>query len=473
MQNILLKSRKTLLFLWKGVIMFNHVSLNTKEKRQDSVMLKSLRVKNCYSYRNEVTLDLSANKEQQEKNFLVCYPGGTDGILPVAAIYGSNAGGKTNLIRVLDDIASDTLGRIDVDVISPTIAGDASPFKAMLKRRGFTFCERPSDSVSYSICVVLVDAEYRLSYVFGESGILMEEISRRGFGKSDKETIMYTRKGTTLEDCPDENLRNYLSILSDIKEPSLWFHFVARRPESELLPLYNWFRMVRAGLTFNIAHHNPKERFQNVARDIYFSDKPSYRTWLTTWLRGLDPSVDAVHTRRTKPESLLDERESSRISDDEEHYNYEIFVYRHTDDENSIKTLPIDFESAGILKLIDLYPGVYSALEAGYPFVCDELDKQLHPETFLRLVNLFNNPETNKKRAQLIFTAHNTIVLDNDLLRHDEIHIVSKDKLGVSNIKRIAEYTDADGTPVEPYADIEQIFRNGGFGSFPEEFLNN
>jgi len=421
-------------------------------------MLKTLRVRNSYTYYDETTFDFSANKDVKEHASHVYYPNDeSDGILSVAAIYGSNASGKTNFIRVLEDISLDALnafGQIDVDILSP-IASDSSLFKTLWKKRRFAFLDEPLDCISYSICVVLEEGEYELSYCFGEKGIINEKVTRRVNNKPDEIETMYIREEGQLIECIDKNLRSYLKILIEIKEPGLWFHFVARRQDSEVFPLYNWFCLVRSGISYNDILSNNVERFNKLAKDIYITEKPAFRTQLSSMIRETDPSVEAIHTHKSKDADT-----------------YQLAIYRNTDDPINPRALQIDTESAGILKLLDLYSGIYTALVKGQPFVCDELDKQLHPEVFLRLVNLFNDTEINDKRAQLIFTAHNTIVLNSDFLRSDEIHIVAKDRKGISVVKRLSEYVDEDGDSLAPFADFEQIYRNGGFGSFPKEFLN-
>jgi len=67
---------------------------------------------------------------------------------------------------------------------------------------------------------------------------------------------------------------------------------------------------------------------------------------------------------------------------------------------------------------------------------------------------MFNNPEINKRNAQLIFTAHDTIVLDSDFLCRDEVHIIDKDEHSISTVTRLSEMEG-----VEKYPNMEFDYR--------------
>jgi len=80
------------------------------------------------------------------------------------------------------------------------------------------------------------------------------------------------------------------------------------------------------------------------------------------------------------------------------------------------------------------------ALEKGGVTYVDELESSLHPLIARFLVSLFNNPETNPKHAQLIFTTHDTTLLDNDLLRRDQIWFVEKDQNQMTHLYPLSDF---------------------------------
>ena len=80
------------------------------------------------------------------------------------------------------------------------------------------------------------------------------------------------------------------------------------------------------------------------------------------------------------------------------------------------------------------------ALDNGNVIILDELALSLHPLLTYELVKLFKDKRYNTKNAQLIFTTHNTDILDNDLLRISEIGIINKTLTSGSTIQRVSDF---------------------------------
>ena len=86
-----------------------------------------------------------------------------------------------------------------------------------------------------------------------------------------------------------------------------------------------------------------------------------------------------------------------------------IFLHQ---DEKALHELRYDLESSGTKTLYECLIDYQIALDAGWVLVLDEFDINLHPDILPVLVDLFDNPKTNPKSAQLIFTSHNTQIMD-------------------------------------------------------------
>jgi len=99
-----------------------------------------------------------------------------------------------------------------------------------------------------------------------------------------------------------------------------------------------------------------------------------------------------------------------------------------------------DQESDGTKKFFAIIGPILSALKMGLVLVIDEIDARLHPNLFLVLISLFNSKKINKKNAQLIFATHNTLVMNKDLLRRDQIYLTKKDKYGESELYSLLDY---------------------------------
>lgn len=122
-------------------------------------------------------------------------------------------------------------------------------------------------------------------------------------------------------------------------------------------------------------------------------------------------------------------------------------------------------ESAGTQKLIALAGSIVDALVNGQVLVIDELDGSLHSLLTQEIVKLFNNPIANPHHAQLIFTTHDTNLLDNQLLRRDQIWFVEKERQGMSDLYSLAEFK------VRNDKAYERGYIQGRYGAIP--YLGN
>jgi AAA15 family ATPase/GTPase len=124
------------------------------------------------------------------------------------------------------------------------------------------------------------------------------------------------------------------------------------------------------------------------------------------------------------------------------------------------------FESAGTQKFAHIAGPILDVLEKGSVLVIDELDTKLHPELTERLVLMFHNKEINKNHAQLIFTSHNTNLLDAKILRRDQIFFVEKDSFGASHLYSLADFKK-DGKSTRNDENIELNYLKGKYGALP------
>lgn len=114
-------------------------------------------------------------------------------------------------------------------------------------------------------------------------------------------------------------------------------------------------------------------------------------------------------------------------------------VHIFKDTKETIENNAIATESKGTLKLIDLIETIAYSLETGKTVMIDELDASIHHEIIMNIILAYGNPEINKHGAQLIFTTHNPVYMDEKLLRRDEIIFVEKNK-NTSFITSLEDY---------------------------------
>ncbi|WPV68029.1 ATP-binding protein [Chitinophaga sp. LS1] len=121
-----------------------------------------------------------------------------------------------------------------------------------------------------------------------------------------------------------------------------------------------------------------------------------------------------------------------------------------------------EWESEGTAKLFSVGALILEALWEGRIIIIDEFDARFHPNLTLKIVELFNNSETNPRHAQLIFVTHDASLLKRAKLRRDQICFVNKDKYGISTLTNLIEYKG-----VRKDASYDKEYLNGSYSAIP------
>jgi AAA15 family ATPase/GTPase len=124
--------------------------------------------------------------------------------------------------------------------------------------------------------------------------------------------------------------------------------------------------------------------------------------------------------------------------------------------------------SHGTNRLFDLLPVILSALKDGSVLALDEIDAHLHSDLVKLVLQLFHDDEINTKGAQILFSTHDTNILDAGYMRRDQIWLVSKDD-GVSTLKCLSEY---DKKYVRQDSPFDTFYRDGRLGALPRLSYN-
>ena len=126
------------------------------------------------------------------------------------------------------------------------------------------------------------------------------------------------------------------------------------------------------------------------------------------------------------------------------------------------RPVPFDMadESDGTLKLFEFVGGWIRALDTGATLFVDEIDRSLHPHLTRMLVRLFQS-EVNEKNAQLVFTTHDTTLLDPDLLRRDQIWFAEKDETRSTRLYPLLDYSPRKNE------NLERGYLLGRYGAIP------
>jgi uncharacterized protein len=120
-------------------------------------------------------------------------------------------------------------------------------------------------------------------------------------------------------------------------------------------------------------------------------------------------------------------------------------------------------ESTGTRTWLALIGPVLNALKTGQVLLFDEIDASLHPHLSAYLLTLFQDPKTNPRGAQLIFSTHDTSLLGH--LNRDEVWLTEKGDDGATRLTALAEY---GGDKVRRSTNLERAYLQGRFGAVPQ-----
>ena len=131
--------------------------------------------------------------------------------------------------------------------------------------------------------------------------------------------------------------------------------------------------------------------------------------------------------------------------------------------------IPFNFseqESLGTKKLFGIIGVFLNVLKKGKTLIIDELEQSIHPILLRALILMFKDKEYNKHNAQLIFTTHNTDILDNNILRISEINIVKNTLKKGTKATNLTELED-EKDKLRNVTNFRKQYLNGLYSGIP------
>lgn len=134
------------------------------------------------------------------------------------------------------------------------------------------------------------------------------------------------------------------------------------------------------------------------------------------------------------------------------------FVFKHIGSNSSLFEMDINGESDGTVRLLNLIPALYGAIELGHTIIVDEIDHSIHPILIFALIKFFADKST---KGQIIFTTHETCLLNQKvLLRADEVWFAEKIE-GATKLYSLNDFKEHNTISVE------NGYINGRYGAIP------
>ena len=409
-------------------------------------MLIQFSFKNYKSFRDEATLDLSAAKMTEFSDRVVSE--GNDKILPMAAIYGANASGKSNIYNAFGYMAD--------YVIESFKYGDEEEKFEEYRPTPFLFDSVSNDAESsfevyFTIPGDKAEKTYNYGFCVDRHGVTEEWLNVKAKTARKYASVFYR---STEEDTLDlsglpKSSRDNIQVA--LEKQVLIVSLGAKLKVNKCKDIRDWF-MANEFADFGDPFTN---FFLSRRLPKGFVDDNSVQKKVIEYFASFDE-----HIKDFEIEKLPNDADSKEET-------YKISSLHKKIDSDTFAAIPLSMESAGTLKMFALYPELQDVLEKGSVFFIDELNARLHPLLVRNFLLTFLNPEINTRHAQLIFTTHDTWQLSNQLLRRDEVWFTEKDEQGISKLYSLADFVDESGGRIRKDESYEKNYLIGKYGAVP------
>lgn len=415
-------------------------------------MLIEFRVANHHSFREEQTLSMVAvNRDHHLEETHVVDPkikGAKDlRLLRSVALCGANASGKTNVIRALDFMRAMVVGSAQHQE------------SARLNFRPFMLDEESRTTpTQFEVTFLHEGIRYQYGFEFNEERVLSEWLHAYPSGLPRTYFERDASKAQEFEFGP--LFKGEKHRLTPLTRPNALFLSVAAQfNHPELTPVFVWFRdklncLMGAG-----------DRIDLVGYTIERSHRdPAFLAKVVRMLESSDTGIADFQVERTKLPAVEIEDPRTKIKlklggEDQEGFKFNLF---HRAQGKAV-SLPFEDESLGTHRILAYAGPFIDVLERGATIVVDELEQSLHPLLVLEILRLFHNPEANPKGAQILFTTHLSLLLDQDVIRRDQIWFTEKANTGATSLFPLTDFKPRTGK----YESILKGYLSGRYGAVP------
>jgi AAA15 family ATPase/GTPase len=413
-------------------------------------MLIGFKVRNFRSFADEQEFTFSTSSDSMHAA-THCLQTGMKSVRRLskaAIIFGANGSGKTNMISafaVMRDL-----------VLHSTIFSDTEFAE---RHTPFRFGPTSQESTEFEIDLLLGSIRYRYGFSYDSNGIRAERLLVYCTGKSQRWFDRTWHTDAQREEWApfSQNFSGPRAMWRDATRPnSLFLTTAAQLNAEQLRPLFDWFE-------HGIELVFPSEP-ANLARVATSIQDAAFKKQMLQFLQAADirvhdvrvPEIEAEPAETTGSWFMPSKRARSipeRSVVEFSHVRGDSHVWLHAAD-----------ESAGTQRLASLFGPLLAAIEQGKLLLIDEFDLSLHPLVARYLLQLINDSSVSDRGAQLLLTSHNTTLMDVNVLRRDEIWLMSLDENDASHLAPVWRAA----VPPRKHELIGKGYLRGRYGAVPK-----
>ncbi len=428
-------------------------------------MLIGFEIENWMSYKGKTEFSMIASRERQHGERVPKIPKFQSRILPIASIYGGNASGKTNFFKA-------------IDFVKDFVVEGTKP-DSMILCEPFRLDNESADKPTSFKTVMLIDEViYDYSFSVTRKAVINERLVQI---TSTNEKVLYDRK--------DGNPNFHKSLKRD---GLLKFAFMGTRPNQLFLTnsvsqsvdtfrnVYDWFKNTLVLIA-------PDARFGRY--ESFFDDSDPLFKKMNTILSQLDTGIASLKYINVPFDSIpipeqikiklkedISDKTVAKLHSPDTSERYIVMrvdgeliakklVAYHKNKSGSDEKFEFQQESDGSLRVIDLLPSFIrlSEFNSNRVIIVDELNRSLHTQLTKQLIRCYLANCDEKYRSQLLFTTHDLLLMDQQLLRRDEMWAADRDEEGISSLRAFIEFKE-----IRYDKDIMKSYLQGRLGGIPK-----
>jgi len=414
-------------------------------------VIKEIVIENYKSIKDRVRISFEPEpiREFRESNVYTINNYNLD-LLKSIAVFGPNASGKSNIVKALSFMRSFVLDSASNIRVNQEIF--VEPFKLNLKTLTMP--------TTFELSFVMNENLYRYGFQINKSRVIKEWLYH---SLKTKEEFYFIRDEEVLK--LNNNFSEGWGKEKLVRQNALFLSTVAQLNGHICSEISNWFKNLIVLTDSNIS------QFINYTADLY--QKNRFKKYLKELFKGADFDLDDIDVKPIKASEdqlIFFKDDIKSILSEQLKNKLEIQTKRFIKDKHGeivdVATFDLSEESQGTQKFFSLAGPIINSLMNGYPLIIDEFDAKLHPSLSTFIVELYCHKTLNPHGAQLFFVSHVTNVLSANLLRRDQIILVSKDRIHGTSIKKLYD----DG--IRKGSNFEKEYRNNEYGSLPNTRMN-
>ncbi len=425
-------------------------------------MLIRFSVENWMSFRDRAAFSMIASRERQHGARVAKIGKYKTRVLPIAAIYGGNASGKTNFFKALS--------------FAKTLVVKGSRLDSLIPVETFRLDDGETTRPSRFAFELLIDETiYDFRFAVTKKEVLEEKLVEI---TSTSEKVLYDRRDGNPHFAPSLAADFLQFAFRGTRDNQLFLTNSVSQKVDDFRPVYDWFKN-----TLDLIA--PDTRFEPFEQ---FLDEGRLYTVMSALLPRLDTGIAHLGSEEIPfeniplPEPLkleireeVREGESIRLSNPSMNDRFVItrkdgeliakkLVAFHPKSDGTEAKFEMRQESDGSQRIIDLLPAFLDLSEdtSQKVYVIDEVDRSLHSLLIRNLIEAYLSRCSAETRTQLLLTTHDVMLMDQQLLRRDEMWVTERDASGATTLFSFSEYKD-----IRYDKDIRKSYLQGRMGGIP------